>query len=265
MIKFQNYEQYKDWVRQAKKQPGILTNCFFLPEAVKERIRRGCLFGEELPDGRALFEKEEGFYRFYYFLDPDGAPAPLKSDLPVVAELACGEELNESQKEQIRILEKMGFTLGRESIRMSLPAEKCVLREPSREVLRLSKNRTMECRKLFERCFDPLYAYLPNEEEWQKAVETGSVFVIVEEDQIRAALFSERRNNTAEIRLVCAEAPFRGKGYASSLVCAYHKAWIGGVKRFFQWLDASNGDAAALYRSFGYEFDRRKAMEYIIR
>ena len=93
----------------------------------------------------------------------------------------------------------------------------------------------------------------------------GFHVVIVEEDQIRAALFSERRNNTAEIRLVCAEAPFRGKGYASSLVCAYHKAWIGGVKRFFQWLDASNGDAAALYRSFGYEFDRRKAMEYIIR
>ncbi len=264
MNRFSDFEEYKLWVKEAKAVPGVMSNCFLMPGKVKEFIEKGCLYGMEICNGRLLLEKAEGFYRCYYFLSPELPITKVSVDAPVVIEFVYNEALTEAQTKQIELLSRMGFTLGRESSRMTLAVADIEPAEVSPEVRLAEAKDVADIRSLFEEHFNPLYSFIPDDEEWEKALLEGTVFCVYEGDILQGALFSDINKNVAELRLLCVNPESRGKGIGKMLVSFFHQRYHENVAQFAHWVDVNNSAAVKLYGKAGYIFDRRKANEYIL-
>lgn len=264
MNKFTDFEEYKLWVKDAKSVAGVMSNCFLMPGKVKEFIEKGCLYGMDVSNGRLLLEKADGFYRCYYFLSPELPITKASVDAPVVIEFVYNETLNEAQQQQIKLLYKMGFTLGRESSRMTLAAAEILPEGISPEVRLAEAKDVSDIKALFSAHFNPLYSFIPDDKEWEKALLEGTVFCVYEGDILQGALFSEINKNVAELRLLCVNPDFRGKGVGKMLVSFFHQRYRENVVQFAHWVDVNNEGAVNLYKKAGYIFDRRKANEYIL-
>ena len=264
MNKFLDFEEYKLWVKDAKSIAGVVTNCFLMPGKVKEFIEKGCLYGMEISNGRLLLEKAEGFYRCYYFLSPELPVTKISIDAPVVVEFVYNEVLTEAQTKQIELLTEMGFALGRESSRMTLVVADIEPAEVSPEVRTAIAEDMVEIRKLFNAHFNPLYSFIPDDSEWEKALSEGTVFCVYEGDILQGALFSDINKNVAELRLLCVNPDSRGNGIGKMLVSFFHQRYRENVAQFAHWVDVNNTGAVKLYGKAGYIFDRRKANEYIL-
>ena len=121
-----------------------------------------------------------------------------------------------------------------------------------------------DIRSLFEEHFNPLYSFIPDDEEWEKALLEGTVFCVYEGDILQGALFSDINKNVAELRLLCVNPESRGKGIGKMLVSFFHQRYHENVAQFAHWVDVNNSAAVKLYGKAGYIFDRRKANEYIL-
>lgn len=174
------------------------------------------------------------------------------------------ETLFEKNIIQIEILKKMGFVLGRESSRMILPVTDDITAEISSDIRIANAEDIPACKELFLQNFNPLFAFIPNDEEWESAIDQGGVFCIYDGDNLCGALFSQCNKSLAELRLLCVNPLYRRRGIAAKLVSAYHFTWKDQARQFAHWVDIKNENAISLYRQFGYDFDRRKANEYIL-
>ncbi len=264
MNKFNDFEEYKQWASRAKENPGVVTNCFFLPTKVKDLISKGCLYGMTVSNGSILLEKAEGFYRCYYFLSPEMKAEKLSFDMPAVVEFVYNQNLTPEQEKQVGLLERMGFSLGRRSSKMTLAAEN-VLPEPVNLKIRPAVYSDVEvCKNLFREHFNPLFSFLPDESQWEKALEEETVFCLYQGEVLQGALFSDINKNVAELRILCVNPDCRGQGIGKMLVSAFHQKYKDRVIQFAHWVDVDNKSAVALYEKVGYNFDRRKANEYVL-
>lgn len=259
-----SFEEYKGWVQRGKSLEDPVTNCYLMPAAVKEKLHSESLYAMNLENGVLLLDRMEGFYRCYYYLSPHGAYKPLVLDLPGVVEYVFQQELSEAQYRELSLLWQMGFTLGRESGRLSLSADSVKRTCSTDHVSPAFTGDAKEVLALFRSCFDPLYAFLPSKEELAGAIEQGNVLAVYERGRLAAALFAEVARNTASIRHLAVSESFRSRGYGKELVEAYHRRFQGSVKTFSHWVDRGNRPAMELYQRFGYSFDGRRANEYSI-
>ena len=117
---------------------------------------------------------------------------------------------------------------------------------------------------LLNRCFDPLYAFLPAEAELCKLIDKGCVWVVREDTAVAAALVCEFDKGVASIRQVAVEASRRGNGLGAALIRAYHDRYRNEARRFQHWVDLHNEPAVRMYQKYGYTFTVRKAYEYLL-
>ncbi|MGI5976084.1 MAG: GNAT family N-acetyltransferase [Candidatus Limivicinus sp.] len=268
MNKIQSFDEYKSLTEKAKLLPHRMSNCFFLPATVKSLIEQDRLSFQEIKNGIMLLESESGFYRCYYYLTPDIPSEVLKLDRPGVIEFVFQNSLSEKQREQIEILEKMGFVLGRESARISAPIpEKLPDRESTgeAEVSPALSGDLAECRNLFYSSFDPLYSYLPDDEELAEAIAGKKVLTVRADDKIAGALYYEIEKTVAAVRLLTVRPECQHRGLAQKLVTAYMRTASESAGSFSHWVNKSNDGAIMLYSKFGYAFDGRYANEYILK
>lgn len=264
MERVESFEQYRQMVSAAKRIPGVVSNCYLLPGAVREKIEKRTIFAKTGPAGLLLLEKEDGFFRCHAYLAPDMPADRLSLPEPVVSELVFEREQTTAQRTLAAGLTRQGFVLGRESARMRLNAPD-VPDEPAPRVEPAGLEDLDLVREMILNTFEPLYSFIRTRDEMWQDIQKGAMFVIREAGTVVAVLYAEEEKGTASIRQVTVSPAFREKGYGRQLVAAYHRAYRDRVRAFSHWVDLANGPAIRLYEHFGYSFDGRRANEYIIR
>lgn len=267
MNKVLTHEQYKETIAQAKLDGYSLSNNFFLPAAIREKIAEASLSFHSIENGLLLLDDCGDFYRCYYYLSRQASPGMPRLDKPAVIELPFNGNLNDNQLLQISRIETMGFRLGRESAMMSRPADDsaCCSGGNYGICAYAMAQDAPQILHLLYLCFDPLYAFLPTLEQLLCSIAEGRVIVIRCGDKIAAALVSSFEKGIASIRQVAVNPEFRGKGYGKEILCAYHKKYLGEAASFQHWVDINNTPAVNMYQSAGYGFSHRKANEYILK
>lgn len=266
MLPIESFSQYKYYVQKTKKLPNLITNCYLLPNQIKQMIQANRLFVMEKENMILLLEKEDHFFRIYYYLSLSAKYEKLVFDCPAVIEFVFQHEISENQYKEIAILHTLGFTLGRESARMSVgadynfPIAKIGCCNVSRAVSSDADN--VLC--IIKKYFNPLYAYVPNKDQLLKAIQKESIFIIRQNDEIAALLFAETNQKNVEIRHLVVIERYRSYGFAKQLLQEYHAKYKDMVRLFFHWVDLHNTSALQLYKKFGYSFDGRRANEYVM-
>lgn len=262
MEQIRTFEQYREIVGEGKRAPDVFSNCYFLPAAVRDKIDRGVLFVERIQAGVLILEREPAFFRCYYCLSPGAPRERVHLPMPAVAELVFQNELTEKQDEQVRCLREMGFSLGRESGRMSLASREAVTQaDGAVEIAEESDADAVF--EMIEENFDPLYAFIGTRGELLEAIRESCVFVIRRGGAPAAALHANFSKGTACIRHLVVSETCRGHGYGRQLVSFYHRALRDRARTFSHWVSKDNAAAIALYTEFGYSFDGRYANEYV--
>ena len=258
------FEQYKKLTSEARSLGYRNSNCYFLPVTVKEKIARKTLYFEWLNHGLLICDDCGSFYRCYYYLHEEARPKPLSLLKDAVIELPFNTELSRAQIAQIRQIEMLGFSLGRESGMMVADAGQLCAEGDSSIVHDATQEDAEPVLSLITRSFNPLYAFLPDEDEIQAAIEEGRILVIHDgSNAVLAALHSGFNKGVATINQVAVAPQARGHGYGKLIVQAYHRKYAAQASRFQHWVDLHNEAAVAMYQQFGYRFSARRANEYI--
>jgi len=268
MIKIGSVDQYKEWVQKAKESGFSLSNCYYTADKLAELIRRERLMVLDTSFAILFIENEAGFYRCTYYISAERPVKKIQLDKPCVIEYIFKNEISEKNQAELACLEKMGFVLDRKSARMVLSASDAVCRAPGSAVVEFARQGDEAAiLALFRAAFDPLYAYFPDEEELTQAIHTrkNPIFCIYEDRRLCAALYSQRQNRTASIRMLAVDPLSKGKGYGSNLLARYHKEFLAEANRFMHWTDCENQHAVSFYQKYGYSFDGCYAYEYVIR
>ena len=268
MDKISSIQQYKSIIAVTKQNEFKLSNCFFLAAEINRKITRGSLLFEYIKNGVLLFDDLTDFYRCYFFLPVADNPEKIQLDKNAVIEFPFNGSMNEKQLLQIEKVNAMGFSLGRESGMMCSSATAVVTSsaEPANGICCLADVRDAEqILNLMNIVFDPLYSFLPSMQELCDDIKEGRVIVIRDGEKIAAALISSFEKKIAMIKQVAVNPAYRGKQFGKVLLQAYHSKYCGEASLFQHWVDLNNYTAINMYRKFGYEFNLRKANEYILR
>ncbi len=261
-------EEYKELVKTARDQGCIVSNCFFLPNTIRDLTEKGKLFVRKIDAGLLLLEEADEFYRVRYYLRPGQIPEEQKFDKDCVIELPFQNEFTPSQRMQEEQISGMGFSLGRNSALMSISSDnlKISVTVPFMDKISFALEEDHEnIYHLLKECFDPLYAFLPDEAELMGKIRCKQVWILKSAGQIAAVLNSSMEKNTAMISHVAVASEFRGKGYGKMIVEVYHRYYKERVRTFSHWVDLSNSHAINMYRVFGYQFIGRRANEYVFK
>lgn len=262
-VKLSSLEQYKALTAEARNAGCQLSNCFFLAPEIQKKIDSGTFYCHPLEKGLLLLEDCGSFYRCYYYLG-ECAPAPVELEKDAVIELPFTSALNEKQAKQIRMIEQMGFRLGRESSLMRVSADAIRTELPENDRCAFSEQSDAdEILRLIYSTFNPLYSFLPTAEELAQAIEEKRVFVVRDQRRAVGVLVSSLSKKIATLHLLAVNPEYRGKGLGRLLCDFYHKHYRADAAAFQHWVDLKNEPAIHMYEKFGYEFTSRKANEYI--
>ncbi len=264
MEQIKSFEQYRELAAEARRLPNLCTNWYFLPEAVREKIERGILYLEKVSGGILLLEKEPEFLRCYFFLNSAAPSERIKLPAPGVAELVYQNKMTPAQETQAALLKGMGFSLGRESGRLSCPESEALEEECGSVKVASSESDIPAICRLIRSTFDPRYAFISDEKQTALDLHAGNIFQIREGETLAGVLYSECAKGVASIRQLAVDESCRGRGLGRQLISFYHKQYRGKVRTFAHWVDLNNAPAIRLYRKMGYSPDGRHADEYII-
>ncbi len=264
MDKLKSFEDYKEAVKRTRALPGVTSNCFWMPSVIKSLIAEGRLYLLESPAGCLLLQEEPTFYRGCYYLSDQQEPPQPVLDRPAVIEYVFQNALSPKQQAEIRRIEQMGFTLGRESGRMILPADQLAPGGAAERVRMAEPGEEAVIGQLFSETFNPLYSYLPTRQELTEAIAAGRVYAVFSRNILCAALYAQVEKQCATIRLLAVSPSYRREGLGRQLVQFYHDSLASQVRTFAHWVDLHNTGAIHLYQMFGYSFDPRRANEYIL-
>lgn len=268
MKRVESYEAYKALVTKARESGFSLSNCFFLPEAIREKIRYGMIIAMQIPNGLLILEDREDFYRCYYYLSGEAPLEPVVLDKPAVIEFPYNGKMTPKQSAQVEKILAMGFTLGRESAQMILedfPPEKQSLSEMPFELCFAQEADLDASLKLLNATFDRLYAFIPSKEELRALLQEHRIWLVKDNGIVVALLHASRQKDYATIEQLAVSPQYRGRGLAKYLLQNYHEYYRNHVRGFYHWVDIRNLQATTLYTMFGYRFGMKKANEYIQR
>ena len=266
MIRIESTEQYKSTVRQAKESGCLLSNCFFLPAAVEQKITERTLFFSPIENGLLLLDDRIGFFRCYYFLASNAHYPELSLSKDAVIEFPFQGEFREKQYLQEEKIKELGFLLGRESGMMCASAESITLPSDIKDNTSCGladQEDGPAVLRLINKCFNPMYAFLPDAAELRVAIDDDRVLVWKDQNTIAGALLCEFKKGIASINQIAVEPAYRGKGIGKTLLNEYHIKYIKNASSFQHWVDLHNNPAVQMYSNVGYQFNLRKANEYI--
>ena len=267
MIILESYEEYKNQTQDVK---SIYSNCYLMPQQIKQLITERRLELLQKDDNLFLLVEESGFYRMYYRISQDKKITKLELDKPIVIEYPYQGELSDKKKLELEIIAKLGFTLGRNSARMRMKAENVSMLECEKtinsnyQIFKAKKEDVENIEKLLWSTFDPLFAFLPTTDEIERKINEGYIFVIYRNLSIIGVLNMDIEKNTAWLRQLAVERNFRGKGIGKLLLTYYLKNFKTQVQEFMHWVDEDNKVAITMYEKEGFKLDGRKAREYIL-
>lgn len=234
---------------------GVRTNFFLSPDALRAEIDEGRMSFTENDGFLALYLRRDGFSRLYYY---DNGGEPTFSDAP--EELIC-----ESVDPLPPFLTSCGFRplifrvlLSRESGGTLSPSDRPSDRTIS--VRGLQVDEAVSAFRLLCDGFSPRTAALPTETELLSDCASDRVLGAFVDGTLCGLLRLSETAKKGEIRHLCVDAAYRGKGIAKAL-CAEFVA-SRSDKTLSVWTGEENLAARSLYTSFGFLPDGKRATVY---
>lgn len=265
MIKIDNYEACKTLIDSCRRKRA-LTNCFFLPNQLKEMIGLEKLYLLEEENIKLFLEKESGFYRTYYFIYDTDNIKPIKVSAPMVIEFPYNKVMTPAQIQHICLLKKMGFRLARESARMSMKPTEVKARNIFLKDISVDYAKTDDNIIIFEllnNTFEKMFAFLPSKEQVDSLITEKKILVCYCSGKIAGLIHMDICKNISWIRQIVVMKEYRGRGIGGILLNRYLAISKDYVNEFMLWVDLSNIAAIDMYKKAGYIFDGRMANEYI--
>lgn len=247
---------------------SCISNCFFLPDQMKELVEKGKLYHQSLGDNFLILHKEASFYRVYYFIKESGQLSKVELDMCAVIEFPFRESMTEDQKNQVKLIEKMGFQLERESARMSMKMQECnfgrkVIEFPDLKIEYAHEKDVRSICTLLNETFDELFSFLLPEEELLKHIENHTVLAAYFKDEV-VGLYNYEVNGKIVNGGQLAVRDV-GSGIGWLIMNRFHQLYRDKVKISRLWSDLTNKSAIRMYEKAGYKFDGCKANEYVYR
>ncbi len=268
MKRIESVAEYKELVATAKKSGYSLSNCFFFPTAIQQKVDQGILLALKIQNGLLILEDMVDFYRCYYYLSNDSLPEVVTLDKPAVVEFPFNGAMTPKQLVQVEKIYAMGFNLGRESSQMTLDVQALTLETLLPVAYELSFAQEADADAILEmlnKTFDKLYAFIPSKEELCRILKECHIWVLKDNGSIAALLHASQQKDYATIEHLVVAEQYRGQRLAAYLLQNYHNYYRDSVRAFCHWVDIHNKPAVKLYSTFGYNFGIKKANEYIKR
>lgn len=258
-----DWEYCKKLVDSRKR---CISNCFFMPAQIKELVKRQKLYYQSLGENFLILHRELSFYRVYYFIKAPDQLHKITLDMQAVIEFPFRETMTEEQKDQVMLIEKMGFHLERESARMSIKMEdfdysRAGIEFPDLKIDFAQADDAPAVCRLFRETFDELFAFLLTEDELKEHIKNRSVLVASHKNKIVGAFNFEISGKIVNGGQLAVTGIGSGAGWL--LLNKFHVLYRDKVKTLRFWVDLSNKPAINMYKRAGYKYDGCKANEYI--
>ena len=269
MKSFQTYDEYVEITNKHRKGSDY-KNVYFLKPQIQEFIGSKKLSYSESGSNLYMYEKCDGFSRFYYYIFKDEKPEKIKFDEPLVVEFVYDSPIKDKQAEAVSYLNKLGFELGRRSIRMSLPDIDDFKYHDTRDsdediVIGLAEESEAETiRALLVDEFDPRFAFIPTYDELLEIIRDGRIVVSRHGGEIAGFEHFEIANKVLKCWHMLVTPKYQGKGIARRLFSESHKLAKDRASSGQVWLREDNMPAVKLYGSGGYEADNRRSDEFVL-
>ena len=266
---FETYEEYLEITKKHRKGSDY-KNVFFLKNQVHDFIDAEKLSYAEYGRNLYIFEKCDGFSRFYFYICKDEIPEKLQYEEPLIVEFVYDAPAGEKQSGAVEYLKRLGFVLGRRSVRMTLPSlsefrfndERCCRKEF--EIGLADDNETETIRALLLDNFDPKYSFIPTHDELREIIRESRIVVARHNGEITGLEHFEITKKVLKCWHMLVAEPYQGHGLGWTLFSESHRLAAGQANSGQVWLREGNKAATAMYRSGGYEPDNRRSDEYIL-
>ena len=265
MRELTSIEEVKNILDSARKKK-LVSNCFFMKEQLESILKKERLWLMKEGDNTFLLEETQGFYRVYYFLQDFDNISRMELKLPAVIEFVFRNEPDEGQKKEIAAFEAMGFSLGRESMRITIRFSdyKGLTSCPAISGMYLGFAEEEDCDGVLEllyASFNKLYAHLPDKDEQIRMIQDKNTLIVKKDGKILGVRNFEIRGNIA-VGLQTATSKI-GSGIGGLLFFKYIEIIRDRVKAFRYWVDVSNPYDGNLHEKLGGSSDGTRAFEYI--
>ena len=250
-------ERYEDLSALASRHMtrGVRANTMVSPAEYGRAIETGALQAASTPAGLLLARDRGDHHRLTFFLNDLTVPPDTALPAPLVTEVAYRPR-DVGLQETVPYLQKQGFSLLFERIRMSRPAG---LPEKD-EAYPVSPARPEDhpiVMALLRETFSPLTGCLPNDEELADDLAAGRVLLLREGERPLGLLHFSFDGKSGEIRHLAVAEDCRGRGLTRPLLSAYLNA-VGGAKSTV-WLRDGYDAAQNAYSRFGFAPDGRRS------
>lgn len=265
----ESYEEYAAITGKYRKNCDY-SNVFFLKNQVNSLVNAGKLSFLEADSNLYLFERCEGFSRFYFFINKDVEAGALPIKDTLVVEFVFNEPAGENQANSVQYLKRLGFKLGRRSIRMTLhnigdfQFEEAKRDQKGIEIRYAEESDSETIRKLLLSHFDPKYAYIPAEDELIEIIKSKRIIAASHDNNIIGFEHFEIKNKVLTCWHILVTPEYQGRGIGRQLFSESHKRAAGVATSGQIWLREDNKPAMTMYRLCGYEFNGRRSDEYVL-
>ena len=270
MKRFGTYEEFVEITKEYRKSCDY-KNVFFLKNQVQDFIKEEKLSYTEKGRNLYIFEKCEGFSRFYFYISKDEPAEPLQYEETLVIEFVYNAPAGEKQENTVEYLNRLGFTLGRRSMRMTLQSLADFKYNNERgcdndvEIGLAEDGDAEQIRRMLLAEFDPLYAFIPSCSELRQIIEEGRIVVARCGGEIAGFEHFEITKKVLKCWHMLVAEPYQGKGIGWRLFSESHRLAADKAASGQIWLRSDNTPAINMYRSGGYESDNRFSDEYVLR
>ncbi len=264
MEKVKSYQEFGEKVKEFKKNGKPRSNCYFLPDEVRNMTARETLYLEESEDCLLYFVRETNCYRLYYYLREGGQPVMEKKDMPVFLDFVYREGEEEKEETLVHFWEQRGFQVYKRYRRMECLGENFISPADKEEMQKkyplqnLKPGHYEECIALWKRCLDEYSTILPDKEEFDKACEKGQIMgVLLSDGSVGAVNRGIFKGRTAFMQHLSVSPKLRGIGMGRTLSYASIDAMFTdrGAEKVNFWVDEKNVHAIGIYERMGFVND----------
>ncbi len=261
-------------IGQVKKaHPALCSNCYLLPDELSRLCRDRALCYAVCPAGLLLYQRRAWDVKLHFFLNPELPLTVERGDTPVTVDLLyAGSELPVAMRAAVTELTRCGFVSNGHMRRMSMrmtPERQASLNADvgSIPVIPAQRAQVDAVLSLWENTFDRYGSALPGREELCRRMDAQQIHVVLETTGALAGTIQmEFTRGLGTLSHLAVVADRRGRGVGKALLRRY-LAMGGekGVARHQLWVSDHEQEAHQYYLPYGYAFDGRQAVQYLLK
>lgn len=228
------------------------TNCYVNFNTFKQLLNNSDFFVRD--ESFFIVQKEENFYRFYYYVEKYENLTNLDSFFkmykkPIVLEMVSQNTIEKKHYKNI------GFDLYKTYSRYFIAANTKKAKKLKYNPIELANNEDIETiKKMIDNAFDPLSDYIPDYEALKNFIKKDEIYVVKINQKIAGTAIYEKLGKNYYFRLSCVDKKYRN-GFIGYILASN---LLSENTNYKTWIDDENSLAINLNKKIGYRQDGLK-------